>query len=370
VRNAARLALVFACACEIPTVADQPQSGLGGACRSVWDCEIGLVCNGDRCAPAPKLMTDALPSEPNCDVVAQSGCGVSQKCTWIGNWEDRYVDCAPNGSVAIGGACTLGNAGYDNCERGSVCVGGTCRTICEAYGSVDACSPELSCTPFAYDGYGGVAGACTPACDPLDDNDFLASGAKPGVICNQYQGCYQTAEAPAHWACEVDVHADLVHGSPCMAQNGCTSSQLANHNGCAQGYVPVRPNTSTTFVCVALCKPGNTYLGNPDSQYPAGQEPHRCQSSDARGSFASGEHCAYSWLFERGPSGYVLSPTSDTVGFCIDHSKWRYDSNGDGTIDTNDATWPACATLPDGFGSGGSPGAADFGCVDSTHAGL
>jgi hypothetical protein len=36
---------------------------------------------------------------------------------------------------------------------------------------------------------------------------------------------------------------------------------------------------------------------------------------------------------------------------------------------TPDAPLPACATLPDGAGSGSAFGAADLGCVDSTHAG-
>jgi hypothetical protein len=79
----------------------------------------------------------------------------------------------------------------------------------------------------------------------------------------------------------------------------------------------------------------------------------------------------YSWMFEVDAQGnFVRSPTSDTVGFCVDHSKYQYDSNGDGIIGTGDAVWPLCSSLPDGPGSGSALGAADFGCVDSAHAGL
>ena len=123
--------------------------------------------------------------------------------------------------------------------------------------------------------------------------------------------------------------------------------------------------------CIAVCKPGNTYAGNPGTQYPAGQSPHTCSTTDARGTFDpatatnNGDHCTYSWRFEVDASGVLhRSPTSDTVGFCVDHSKYRYDSNGDGVIDSSDAVWPLCASLADGSA------AAQFGCVDTMHAGL
>jgi len=124
--------------------------------------------------------------------------------------------------------------------------------------------------------------------------------------------------------------------------------------------------------CIAVCEPGNTYAGNPDPQFPAGQSPHTCSTTDARGTFDTattthnGDHCMYSWLFEIDPTTGVFhrSPTSDTVGICVDHTKYHYDSNGNGQIDSGDAVWPSCASLADGSA------AAQFGCVDTTHAGL
>ena len=42
-------------------------------------------------------------------------------------------------------------------------------------------------------------------------------------------------------------------------------------------------------------------------------------------------------------SGTLLrSSYSDTLGFCFDHSKYRYDSNGDGQVTSADLTLPAC----------------------------
>jgi hypothetical protein len=91
----------------------------------------------------------------------------------------------------------------------------------------------------------------------------------------------------------------------------------------------------------------------------------------------------FSWLFEIDSMGaWVKSGTSDTVGFCVDHSKYKYDSNADGMITTADLAWPQCSmfTMP-GFGTGSATGgvcndangcihAADFGCVDTTTGGV
>jgi hypothetical protein len=137
-------------------------------------------------------------------------------------------------------------------------------------------------------------------------------------------------------------------------------------NACAEGYEPLvhEATGSTTIVCVALCAPSDTYLGGP--QAPLGLAPHRCASSDARGSFGAREHCMYLWRFEQDGSGHLLrSPSSDAVGVCIDHAQYRYDSTGDGVIDGSDAQWPDCAALPL---SGSGLVAADLGCVATTTA--
>jgi hypothetical protein len=137
-------------------------------------------------------------------------------------------------------------------------------------------------------------------------------------------------------------------------------------NACAEGYEPLVHDAtgSTTIVCVALCAPGDTYLGGP--QAPLGVVPHRCSATDARGSFGTREHCMYVWALELDGSGnWLRSPSSDSVGVCIDHAQYRYDSNHDGVIDGSDATWPDCASLPL---SGSDVVAADFGCVATTTA--
>jgi hypothetical protein len=134
---------------------------------------------------------------------------------------------------------------------------------------------------------------------------------------------------------------------------------------------------STNVDCYAWCKPGDTYQGNTGAQAPNGVAPHQCNTTDALGNFGTaatvttnGEHCVYSWLFEVDDTGALhKSPTSDTVGLCWDHSKYRYDSNGDGIVDATDAIIPPCGTLPL-TSTTGALTAADLSCVSTTTAGL
>jgi hypothetical protein len=113
---------------------------------------------------------------------------------------------------------------------------------------------------------------------------------------------------------------------------------------------------------------------------------------------SGGHNCHFLWDYEWDrmtlPQSmtFVRSPFSDTVGFCDDHAAFKYASQpGSGVYDT---TIPGCdqVTLP-GFGdhavhppssgttcpnnaatccqtTNGCLGAADFGCVDSSTAGL
>ncbi len=327
-------------------------------------------------------------SAATCDVLAQTGCTTGQKCTWI---EDQtmpvligHVGCAPNGTVATGGSCTYGApgaTGYDNCVKGDVCNSGKCKTICDLNGGAPMCGSAASCTAYGglFDDTGAnIAGVCDASCDPLADNDILGSGHKPGSACGSDQGCYgyPNYSPPTHWACAHEVNPTLTHRSACTSANGCENANGSPYlNGCAQGYEPLVADStgSNTIVCVALCKPGNTYMGN-TCQHPAGESPHACDSTDARGTFNTatatnnGDHCVYSWMFELDGSGnLVRSPTSDTVGFCLDHSKYQYDSNGDGTPD---AVWPLCSTLPLTAAGSNDPTAGEFGCVDSMTAGV
>ena len=130
-----------------------------------------------------------------------------------------------------------------------------------------------------------------------------------------------------------------------------------------------------------MCAPLNCYSGNCGSNNVNrhGAFPHRCQQPDAQGTFNTGparEECQYLWQYEADGSGNILlSPTSDSVGFCTDQGMYQYDPTG-GTNPT--IPLPGCEQLQlHGLdeGSNGDPsnptayfGAVDFGCVDTTTA--
>jgi hypothetical protein len=221
--------------------------------------------------------------------------------------------------------------------------------------------------------------ACTPIgaameCDPLLAHDFLAA-AQPPCGCNAGRGCYgypSYGTAPVTtFSCLAPVDSTLVH-----------RSQVANTgiNACAPGYLPLLRESATvsTTICVAICKPANCFAGNcgVNNENRLGVAPHRCTTTDRRGTFdngANGEQCEFMWRREIDPMTleYLPSRWKDTLGICFDHSKYMYDSDGDSVGDT---TLPACADLQDGWGSGSDAadpltywGAADLGCVDSSR---
>ena len=217
------------------------------------------------------------------------------------------------------------------------------------------------------DGFAPFIDASVPdngICNALDDNDFLGSASHPGSACTASRGCYGefASGKTTQWRCASPL-TGLTHGARCL--NDCASTTGPYVNGCAPGYVPLLLETTgtTTVICSALCKPGNTYLGNPGTQFPAGQAPHRCSTGDARGVFktatttTNGDHCAFLSRFELDDTGTLPQVPTDDIGICYDHTRYRF----------NNQELPRCASLPDGYGSGDALGAADLGCVDSSH---
>lgn len=166
----------------------------------------------------------------------------------------------------------------------------------------------------------------------------------------------------------------------CDASNGCANSSGEPFgDGCAGGYAPEIEDDQAgvnAYVCLAFCKPADCYLGHCGSANDAaiGAAPHRCNDTDARGTFdtgSNGDQCVYGWWFEQATDGHVMqSPYSDTTGFCLDHSRYHV-QQGSG------ATFPACSTLPlTASGSNCTPTdtsgctAVDFGCVSTTTGGV
>ena len=379
--------------------------GNGKNNKSIFGVDSGVEDSMTPDAPGSVCRT-ALHHHADCNVLAQTGCAAGEKCTWlIDALSPQYVGhigCAPDGAQPVGGACMFGApgaTGYDNCVKGTVCsnyrgAAGTCKTICDPQGGAPACATGFACASysglFSEGGGPNVAGMCDPGCDPLADNDFDGSGTaltKTGVNCTAPNaGCYGYPSfgtpPKTAWTCTTDINYGkaLVHRTQCTDANTCSSGGQVFVNSCNQGYLPLlRESTGvSTVICVALCRPGNTFKGNACNS-PAGQAPHACNNTDRRGTFTpatdttNGEHCTFMWYFEIDDQGTFLeSGTSNSVGFCYDHTKYLYDSNGD---NTPDMPLPPCGQL-ELEATGMDPsnpltywGAKDLGCVDSMLGG-
>jgi hypothetical protein len=193
---------------------------------------------------------------------------------------------------------------------------------------------------------------------------------RTGVTCGSSPqlGCYG---APSHgvplrtqFSCSPDIHSDpdlgLRHRTECTTATGCADPDGSIYiNSCNQGYLPVfRESTAvSTTVCIAMCGPLDCYAGNCGSNdvNRIGAVPHRCANPDAVGAFGPGEECHYIWVYELDSSGTLLrSPSSDKLGFCLDHTLYGL---------------PSCKDLPL-HGSGSDLGAADLGCVSTSTAGV
>jgi len=233
------------------------------------------------------------------------------------------------------------------------------------------------------------------ACDPLADNDFLGSdvGGKTGTACGSSLavGCYgafaHTSQPGPEFICSLpfggytgsNATGNLVEGSSIPAG-------ARFFNSCAPGYIMATTDDTQGSMqadCLAFCSPSNSFgpLGGANvgtvASGPNGGVSHHCNTTDARGTFGTaaapdgtnGEHCVFGWTFQIEPSENVhLTQYSDTVGVCIDHTKYQYDSNNDGMITAADATWPACPTVPLASTGGDDPlFAGNFGCVDHLH---
>ena len=324
-----------------------------------------------------------------------------------------HIGCAPIGAAAVGEACMFGApgaSGYDDCAKGSVCSNyrsnnpGICKAICDPQGGNPMCSSTTSCVTYAglfaiSPNLPAAGGVCDPSCDPLEDNDFDGPGTaftRAGTVCSGSQtiGCYGYPSfgtpPKSSWSCTADINygASLFHRVPCSYTPSdpysCADPGPTIYvNSCNQGHLPLlyEMTGTTTVICVAMCRPANCYAGNcgTNDEDRLGQAPHRCNSIDRRGTFdvsIGGEHCDYLWDYEIDQQGtFLRSPTSDTLGFCFDHSKYLYDSDGNNSPDT---ALPACAALQlTGTGSAADLdeptvyfGAKDLGCVSSTLAGL
>ncbi len=257
---------------------DGPAAGTeGGDCYGNGTCNDGLVCLSDLCvdlgglpdagtpdaassvpdAPGPDVATrvdadvivlvdadvvvtpDASPGGP-CNPVSQTGCALGFKCAYI--LDDpgtgaRHVGCAPDGTTAIGDACTdaVVAGETDSCAAGGDCYRDTCHEICTTVS--DTCT-DGTCVTFS-DGMGGLAPIeiCLADCDPLVQD------------CPAGEGCYLVTTGAICVGAGTSAPDD-----PCFTANGCLPGNVCL--GSSMGG----------YFCMPLCGPWMDCLdamGNP-----------------------------------------------------------------------------------------------------------
>jgi hypothetical protein len=376
---------------------------------------VGLLV---ACGGEDKKVSVVTPdAKMQCNPLANTGCAANEKCTWLldalmPNYVG-HIGCAPQGTAQVGETCMYGapgETGYDNCVGGTVCSNyrgtgpGICKSICDQQGNEPACDANHVCVVYANlfdlgETTPAAAGVCNVACDPLTANDYDGSATDQMRTDNKCgsaaEGCYGRAsygKPPASgFSCTRDIHYGSAtfygHRSQCTVANGCADPVTTKPytNSCNQGYLPLlyEETGSMTVVCISFCAPDNCFKDNcgTNGEKRWGKAPNRCHFDDRPNATSmnvgsagdhGGEHCQYLWRREIDSMTrtYLPSPSSNTLGFCYDHSKYKYDTNNDMMPDKE---LPSCATRLDGFSASMDPAdpdyfhAADLGCVDNTR---
>ena len=311
-------------------------AGLLAACGGGDDGGIVVID-----APIGTVDADTAACNP-LGAPGQQGCLTGQKCTWIQVQDTPEalgkLGCVADGTVALGGACTVGavgeTTGFDDCQAGLYCINSVCQDVCGFDNSANAaCADGYSCTRYSGLFSNGdedpVAGACKASCNPLTQ---MVTG---GGACPNGEGCYTLTSATTTVAVCAGA-GNITHGQP------ITGTPFAN--SCAPGHQPRRPGPGlNTWECGALCGPADvTSTTNMTSE--GGVAPYTCESKGAAppSNATAGESCRYYWAQE--PFDH-LSQYSNTIGFCFKHAIHQYDSNNDGTPD---AAFPRCVNLTTG----------------------
>ncbi len=301
-----------------------------------------------------------------CNPLTQTGCNAGEKCNWI---YDQlmptvvgHIGCEADGAVAVGGACGNRAVGPDTCVKGSECVSGECKAICDHQGGAPMCDADHACVRYQnlfVDGTTTIAGVCDPGCDPLTQDlkvgtNKIACGSTMPALPDK--GCYGYDEYSCSGAAPTVAPAVAVTLTDRIAPAG---DYL---NACAPGFMPIliSETGSMTGLCNGLCaalevdttQPGNevgdaTALAKNPTGAAAAAGNATC-TAGKRGSAADGaETCRFLWIYNVDDAGMLaITDYTDKIGVCFARAKYKYDSNGDGTLTATDANTPACGTLP------------------------
>jgi hypothetical protein len=324
-----------------------------------------------------------------CNPLAQTGCLIGEKCTWIVDQlqpqEVGHVGCAPDGSASSDGACIPGPPGpdgFDDCVKGNICLGGECKVICDPQAApvASGCDAQHFCQryPGVFESGGmTIAGGCDPICDPLTQVSHvgnLNACASPDPR-SPTSGCY-TTNFETFGCMPIDAPT-LARRDRAVAPTSLAGAPFVN--GCAPGYIPLllESTGSMRVLCTGLCAPGEIDNGSQahvanalgtdapaklvTAAAPAAGD-GKCTSTKKGSSGAGPQNCVFVWSFLADASGNPApSQYNETLGVCRSFQQFKYDSDNNGQPDT---VFPDCKDLPPR--SAATPGiaddAGDFGC--------
>jgi hypothetical protein len=321
------------------------------------------------------MLTDGGPDVMGvCSPLTQAGCAAGEKCAWIEDQEDPplgHIGCAPDGTIAVGGACTQGPAGpmgYSNCAKGSECIAGTCKTICDHQGGAPMCDMNHACGRYEglfESGDTTVAGVCDPKCDPLTQrlltNNAEACGSPNAAMPNA--GCF-TFDGVDYTCAPVGPSTlPLTDGMPARGP----ASGGAYVNGCSPGYLPFfrQMTGSNTIVCAGMCAPLktdntaaniNNVTGSnlvpaklPLEAAPAAGKA-QCVTNQ-KGSRSGtpinqAQNCLFMWPFNVDMGMLPVTPYNDNLGICFNQAGGPYTYDHDANANTPPRPVPGCQALP------------------------
>ncbi len=371
---------------------------------------VGLVaCGGGK--KDPPILIDSgsgsndvdAPDVAACNPVTQTGCNAGERCTDVTLQDTPQtvtsIQCVPDGTVDIGGACTQGMPGpngFDNCKAGGICVNAECKTTCDPQmaGVASGCDAQHSCS--RYNGLftvGGMIlyGACDPQCDPLTQKLLAGSGnleacgspnpADPSVPGSK--GCYRTGDPFETFSCAgvPSSVAGLKTDRVVPLTDDGTPQGNAFINGCTPGFVAFFFESSLVREarCTGMCAPGEIDTANVANRTgtqalaklfnkaTSAAGDGKCVAGKKGSGAANSQNCLFIWPFLTDANGAPGPSTfNETLGMCFSFGQFQYDKNQDGMItDTNtDPIIPDCAVLPKHTAGDTiiDNDAADFGC--------
>jgi hypothetical protein len=157
---------------------------------------------------------------PPCNLTMQSSCGAGEKCA-LG---PSGGVCAPDGTVAVGGACS---GTPDDCIHGSVCLGGVCHQLCVKDSDCSQ-APVDKVPPRCGDPVPNVINkACTIACS-------AAPNAGPSGCLPSYACVYNPSPTTEGTDCAMTGSGS--DGTTCASNTDCASGLTCILNGAPPGH--------------------------------------------------------------------------------------------------------------------------------------